>query len=154
MFFGWLKNCYRIAEAATTLEIVFKDVAKAYQVNLQKPDLIARALIEKVWDTNKPLFSGKLGTRPHKLTVCICALAHAAEETDVESGKFRLIVQSVERFAADLQHNGFAYDFKPVDHSMQEKAFSVFQHKMQEFDALMSTTGLDEIYRHFSEQGI
>lgn len=83
MFFGWLKNCYRMAEAASTLEIVFKDVAQAYQVNLQKPDLIAREFIEKVWDTNKPLFSGKLGARPHKLTVCIYALAHAVEGTDV-----------------------------------------------------------------------
>lgn len=154
MFFGWLKNCYRMAEAASTLEIVFKDVAQAYQVNLQKPDLIAREFIEKVWDTNKPLFSGKLGARPHKLTVCIYALAHAAEGTDVGGGLFRLIVQSVERFAADLQHNGFAYDFKPVDHSMQEKAFSVIQHKMQEFDALMTATGLDESYRHFSKRGI
>ena len=152
MLFRGLINVYKTAEAATTLEMVFRDVAKANYIDLEKPDLIAREFVQKAWDTNKPLFSGRLGPRPHKLTVCICALANAAEEVEVDSGLYVLITQSLQRFIVDLQHNGFAYDFKSVDHTLQDKAFTLAQKKAKEFDVLMEDSGLSKHYPKVSEQ--
>lgn len=152
MLFRGLVNVYKAAEAATALEMVFRDVAKATYIDLEKPDIIARELVQKAWDANKTIFSGKLGPRPHKLTVCICALAHAANEVEVGSGLYILVTQSLHRFIVDLQNNGFAYDFKSVDHTLQEKAFTLAQEKAKEFEVLFEASGLKKHYDQFTEQ--
>jgi hypothetical protein len=83
VFFKAITDNFKKAEAAVIVQNLLSNAAKIGMYD-GDPAKSATRLVDRLWDSNSALFSGKQGHRPHKLTIASAAFASAIELGDAE----------------------------------------------------------------------
>ena len=93
-----VKNTADKAKAAVVVQNILGGQPKKLHemAGLKNHKLLANRLVDDVWDQQPDIFGGKLGARPHKVTLAAAAFAHALDhlseaETEGE-GRLYLLV--------------------------------------------------------------
>jgi hypothetical protein len=138
MIFKKLKNVYKIAEAAAILEKVFEQRTPRH-LNVGNYSLLARDVIQDAWKANEDLFSGQLGMRPHKVTVCLWSVVYAIEQVEFLGDKYQALAFSFAAITHDIERFGHSYDLSGVDEVLQTDALRRHSRHVKETEMLTET---------------
>jgi hypothetical protein len=123
--FGSIKSTYKKSEAAVVVQNLLEHQAKNGFFDLD-PASLANKLIATVWDQKPDVFDGKLGQRPHKITVAVSALANRICQFDKSDFNRHALVFSLGNIFSELEVNGRLYPLNSLDHQLFEAAASIF----------------------------
>lgn len=121
---------FRKSQAAVVIENILSDVV---EIPLEQITFSAMAnnLIRRVWESNPDLFDGKLGQRPHKLTVAACAMASGLECFERNSTNYRVLLLSLGVAINEIRANGQSYKFSPTDTVLLNFSYSIFDRETE-----------------------
>jgi len=133
--FGAIKNTYKKSEAATVLQNILE--MQASNGNFQQdPAKAATVAIDLAWNQCPHIFEGKLGVRPHKLTLAIAGAASVLEKIEVGSTGSSGFYASLAVMLGETGKRGHIYPFTATDWSIIEAATNIGENwavKLEEF---------------------
>lgn len=118
---GWIKNTARKSEAA----VLVQQALDHHILMGMKPfdtDKVSNALVALVWDRKPDLFEGKMGKRPHKMSVAAIALATGLHEFEDGGVAQKTILLALGAVLMEIANNGRFYDLGGADQWMIDRA--------------------------------
>lgn len=121
---------FRKSQAAVIIENILTDVVKIplEQITFSA---MANSLIQRAWESNPDLFDGRLGQRPHKLTVAACAMASGLECFERNSTNYRVLLLSLGVAINEIRANRHSYKFSPTDTALLKFSCSIFDRETE-----------------------
>jgi hypothetical protein len=129
--FGSIKSNWEKSKAAVIVQNLLEHQASVgfYDLN---PAKHANELVGAVWDSKPDVFNGKLGQRPHKITVAASALAHGIDRIGFNDPSSSALGLSLGNILSELETNGRLYPLNSIDHQLLEEATATFMSLSEE----------------------
>ncbi len=106
----------------------------------------ATLFVAWVWDRRPDIFEGKLGKRPHKMSIAAFALACALHDFKDDDDAEQTILLALGAVLIELGNNSPFYDLGGVDRWMIEKANQAYERVEEKrrpaTDAILGSLGL------------
>lgn len=125
---GWfikLISLFKKSDAATAVQNLLEHQAK-YGFFEGDPASTATKYVQAAWDDKPHVFDGKFGSRPHKLSVVVYALALAVKKLhDLKDDQLAPVLIALINAMSEVEANGAYYPLTSVDRAIMEEALMI-----------------------------